>query len=493
MTASGRLYAAGGALLAAMPLAMVLANRSSPAVIGLAALAFLAGRWTEDRGRLRGLVLAPLATPLARAVLAFLLWCLVALAWSPFPGLSLRTLGEFLPTLAAATLLACLAPGRIPAFAPMLASAATALAGLTIAVDLALDLPIERLLGHRVAAFVFNRPALTLDLVAGPLALVLWRSGRRGSAGATVVFAMLGVLRSISGAAMLGLAAGIAMFGAARLLPVRAGIGLAGLALGLAVALAPVEGDLLARAMPNAAHDRLVQSSSRARVAIARSFGAAVAADPWRGSGYGTSARFAETPVARKIEPEMRVLLGVGHPHNVFLQVWAELGLPGAILASLVLMLMLARLAGLAGPDRAVALGLVACAAAIAFVEHNGWAAWWTAGLGAAITWVREAGRAGADADLQRTRLHERLRRRPVRDRRRLRRGARRADLGRLRRQGHARGRVPGRRHLRDPRLRPEEADGLCRPLRGRVRGRGRVRLVGGQAELRLGRAQAAP
>ena len=36
------------------------------------------------------------------------------------------------------------------------------------------------------------------------------------------------------------------------------------------------------------------------------------------------------------------------------------------------------------------------CAAAIAFVEHNGWAAWWTAGLGAAITWLRH-GLAGAE------------------------------------------------------------------------------------------------
>ena len=138
------------------------------------------------------------------------------------------------------------------------------------------------------------------------------------------------------------------------MLPPRIGIGLAGLGLGLAVALAPVEGDLLARVMPEAAHERLVQSSSRARVAIARSFGASVAADPWRGAGFGTSARFAETPVAGTVPPEMRVLLGVGHPHNSFLQVWAELGLPGAVLASLALMLLLARdrPAAAAGPRR---------------------------------------------------------------------------------------------------------------------------------------------
>ncbi len=155
--------------------------------------------------------------------------------------------------------------------------------------------------------------------------------------------------------------------------------------------LAPVEGDLLARMMPEAAHQQLTQSSSRARVAIARSFGAAVAASPWLGAGAGTSARFAETPVAAKLPAEMRVLLAVGHPHNSFLQVWAELGLVGAFLAALVLMLLLGRIASLPPADSMVALGLVACAAAIAFVEHNGWAGWWTAGLGAAITWARAA------------------------------------------------------------------------------------------------------
>ena len=397
MNAASRLYAAGGVLLAVMPLAMVMANRSSPVVIGLAALAFLAGRLVEDRAGTIRQVVAPLATPLAGAALAFLAWSLISIAWSPFPASSLRVGREFLPTLAAAYLLANLAPGRIPPFAAKLGAAAVALAGLLIAVDLAADLALERALGHRAAAFVHNRPALTLDLVAGPLALVLWRGRSRILAGGVLAFGALGVLRSISGAAQLGLLAGAALFAAARLLPWRAGIGLVGIGLGLAVALAPVEGDLLASAMPEAAHARLVQSSSRARVAIARSFGAAVAADPWLGAGFGTSARFAETPVAQAVPAEMRVLLGVGHPHNSFLQVWAELGLPGAFLAALTLMLMLARIARLDQPDRATALGLVACAAAIAFVEHNGWAAWWTAGLGAAISWMRAASRPHAE------------------------------------------------------------------------------------------------
>ena len=305
--------------------------------------------------------------------------------------MSLRLLGEFLPTLIGAYLLARLAPGRIPEFALPLGCLAIVASGLFVAIDLAYDLPVERAFGRRVAAFVHNRPVLTLDLVAAPLALLLWRSQRRVAALATLGFAGLGVLRSISGAAMMGLAAGLAMAGLGRVLPRKAGVALAGLGLGLAVALAPVEGDLLARLMPETAHQQLTQSSSRARVAIARSFGTAVAAAPWRGAGFGTSARFAETPVAAQVSPDMRILLGVGHPHNSFLQVWAELGVPGAFLAALVLMLMLARIATLPAADLAVALGLVACAASIAFVEHNGWAGWWTAGLGAAITWARAA------------------------------------------------------------------------------------------------------
>ncbi|TXM87927.1 O-antigen ligase domain-containing protein, partial [Methylobacterium sp. WL103] len=231
--------------------------------------------------------------------------------------------------------------------------------GLTIAVGLAAGLPLQRALGQRMAEFVYNRPALTLAVVAGPLALVLWRQGPRVVALAALAFAALGILRSVSGAAAMGLAAGLAMFVLGRLLPARLAVGLAGLGLGLAVALAPVEGDLLDRFMPEAAHERLVHSSSRARVAIARSFGAAVAADPWVGAGFGTSARFAEAPVAARLDPEMRTLLAVGHPHNAFLQVWAELGTAGAVLAAAVLMLMLAPLVAWPAGERATALALV--------------------------------------------------------------------------------------------------------------------------------------
>jgi len=390
---AARLYGAGGGALALVPLAMALANRSSPVLVAVAALLFLAGRLAEDAaGTARDLVAALRAAP-GLAVLALLAWALASFAWTPFPAVSLRALSEFAPTLLAAFLLARLAPGRIPAFAGPLACLSLALAALIIGASLATDLRVQAWLGQRDAAFVFNRPAMTLVLLAGPVALVLWRRGRRVLAALALALAMVGALRSISGAAAMGLFAGLAMAALAAALPRRVAMGLAGLGLGLAVALAPVEGDLLERLMPEAAHARLVQSSSRARVAIARSFGAAVAADPWRGAGFGVAPRFAETPVAARIEPELRPMLAVGHPHNTFLQVWAELGLVGAVLLALALFLSLRPVAALSRSEAAAALGLAAAAAAIAFVEHNAWAAWWTASLGAAITWLREATR----------------------------------------------------------------------------------------------------
>jgi exopolysaccharide production protein ExoQ len=393
--AAARLDAAGTVVLALVPVALALANRSSPLVVGIAALLFLAGTVAERGAETLRFVLRPLASPLGLAALAFLGWCLAAFLWSPFPGLSARTLSEFAPTLLAAYLLARLAPVRMPGWGPALAAAGLAAACLFVVASLALDLAPQRALGQRTALFMFNRPLLTFLLLAGPLAAWLVLRGRRLAAFALLAVTALAVLRSISGAAALGLLAGAGLFAIARFSPKRAGLALAGLTLGLAFALAPVEGDILARFMPEAAHERLTQSSSRARVAIAQSFGAAVAQAPLAGSGYGTGARFAEVPAAAGLEPEMRTMLAVGHPHNSFLQIWAELGLVGAVLGSLAAFLALRAAATLPRGLFATALGLLGAAVAVMFVEHGAWQAWWTAGLGAALAWLRTALAAG--------------------------------------------------------------------------------------------------
>ncbi len=390
-SAAARLYAAGAVALALVAPMMALANRSSPLVVGIAALLFLAGAVAEHGGRAASLLITPLRAPLGLAALAFLAWCLVSLAWSPFPALWGRVLSEFLPTLAAAAILARLAPARLPPWALPLGAGLLAAACLFIVASLALGLAPQAWLGQRVALFMFNRPLLTVLLLAGPIAAFLALRGHRLAAVILLAVTALAILRSISGAAILGLLAGAVMFAVGRLAPRSMALMLAALVLGLAFALAPVEGDILHRLMPEAAHERLTQSSSRARVAIAQSFGAAVAQAPWIGSGYGMGLRFAEVPASQALEPEMRAMLAVGHPHNSFLQIWAELGFVGAALAALVAFLALRAAAALPRLLFATALGLLGAAVAVMFVEHGAWQGWWTAGLGAAITWLRAA------------------------------------------------------------------------------------------------------
>ncbi len=238
----------GAVVIAALPACMAVANRSSPVVVGLAGLLLLAGAAASGRP-LRPLLLAPLATPLGVAVLAFLAWCGISLAWSPLPGLSLRALSEFLPALLGAYLVARLAPphlGRVAALAAWILIATC----LYVVVDLASGLVIREALGQRVAAFAFNRPLLTVMLLVGPLALVLVGTGRRALAALALAVFAIAAWRSVSGATVLGLASGALAFLALHRLPARFGLGLTGAALLGALVLAPVEGDLLARTMP---------------------------------------------------------------------------------------------------------------------------------------------------------------------------------------------------------------------------------------------------
>ncbi|MFE1598322.1 O-antigen ligase family protein [Methylobacterium sp. ID0610] len=386
---SAQLAAAAALVLAALPAVMAVANRSSPLMVGLAAILLLAAAaLAPDRRPLAGQLGAPLATPLGLASLAFLGWASVSLAWSPFPDLSLRVAGEFLPTLVAGYVVARLGP---PHLGPALRPAAWLLVAscLFIEIDLAMDVAVRRLLSERAFDYVYNRPLELAVLIAVPVAALLARRGSLLLAPLTALAAGAAGWFSASGASALAAIVAALTYALARLLPQRLMLGLAGIGLLGALALAPVEGDVLAAAMPPQLHEEMAASNTRERVVIAQSFGAAVAADPWRGAGFGTGARFDRTPAAGRLDPEMRPMLTAGHPHNSFLQIWAELGIVGAALAGIVMLLTLRALSAWPRPDGAAALAALAGAASIAFVGHGAWQGWWIAGLGAVVAWLR--------------------------------------------------------------------------------------------------------
>lgn len=388
-----RLVRAGTVLLVVMPLAMWLANRSAPLLLGLAGLCFLAAALADGRApavlrRLRDLSL----TPIGLALGGFLLWSLVSILWSHRPLASLAMWGELVIPLACG--LAIAASGRFqprPAWLRALAFAII-LACILVMIELASGLSQRAALGiGKLMGFVFNRPAITALVLAVPTIHGLWNlpAGRRSDRILAVILALavaICALRSESASARLGVAVCALCWLLSAYWP-RFTLSAVACAFVVTFAMAPVLGVAAQNWLPSLILNRFAVMTGQARIDIWRSFGEVVRVRPVAGAGFGTSASMEQHPVAAAVAPEHRTLLGVGHPHDMPLQAWAETGGVGAGILVLAGLLLLARLRRLPAREMAPRVALFAGAFAISVVGHGAWQGWWIAVLGAAILW----------------------------------------------------------------------------------------------------------
>lgn len=381
-----------------LPLAMWLANRSAPLMLGLATLGFVGAALGQSGlrpvlERLRAVI----ASPIGLSLLLFLGWALLSLSWShrPLPA-GLAAWGETALPLACGALLA--ASGRFPARMPWsrVAAAIIILACALMAVELLSGVSQRAALGiGRPYGFIFNRPALVCLLVAASILPALLARPEPGDGpwqralGPLLVLSVLGlILVSDSGAAAFGMLILVLVWLLGRLAP---RLTLAAVAIGFAatMALAPVTGLIVERLLPADMHQRLAQSHSRERAEIWLSFGEAIRARPLAGSGFASSASLDRSPVAQLVPPEHRAMLAVGHPHSAPMQAWAETGVVGVLLLSLAGLQLLWRLRRLEARQLAPRLALFAAGFAIAAVAHGAWQGWWIATLVVAISWLR--------------------------------------------------------------------------------------------------------
>ncbi|HZH50325.1 MAG TPA: O-antigen ligase family protein [Microvirga sp.] len=378
------------AALALMPLGMAVAHRSAPLFLVLSALCSLGCVGAEGRLRQVGRDASlALRRPLGLAVLAFLAWSLVSIAWSPFRAVSFFALGELWLPIASAFVVALVLPARMTRAAFWLLAASVAAACLLIVADLRTGLVVREALGMRAYSFIFNRPTLTLLVLMLPLLAWLAGSGRRGWAwacGLTLLFGAV-LAHSDSGAALLGLLVTGPVFLLAWTRPRLAGWLAAGACV-VAMATAPFLGPIGERLITPAMHERMAEHHTRERVDLWRSFSAAVRAQPVLGAGFGVSPRMRQTPVRWKVPRELRRMLAIGHPHSTPLQIWVELGAVGAFLALVVLLLVLRNIRRQPHLIGSMSLALFAGAASVAMVGHGAWQGWWAASLGAAVVWM---------------------------------------------------------------------------------------------------------
>lgn len=393
--------------LVLLPLAMWLANRSAPLMLGLSTLGFLVAALAESGpSQLIGRLRAVLASPIALVLSAFLLWALASLGWSHRSlAAGLSAWAELAFPLLCGALLA--ASGR---FRPDLGwnralALAIILASLLMTVELLSGLSQRAALGiGRPYGFVFNRPVLTcLLLSAAILPLLLDRLALPGSwlrrgLGLLLLAALLDlVLVSDSGAATFGLLIMALVWSLAALAP-RFMLGAVALAFVVTMALAPFTGVLVDKALPPDMHQRFAQSHSRERADIWLSFGEAIRARPMLGSGFASSATLDQNPVAQAVSAEHRRMLAAGHPHSAPMQAWVETGFVGAALSTLAGLLLLWRLRALPARQIAPRLALFSAAFAIAATAHGAWQGWWAAGLVVAALWLHAQTAAPAQA-----------------------------------------------------------------------------------------------
>jgi O-antigen ligase len=100
-----------------------------------------------------------------------------------------------------------------------------------------------------------------------------------------------------------------------------------------------------------------------------------------------------ELPVATEVAPENRLLLSASHAHNAALQIWAELGLPGALAALAIVLLLLCRIVGGNGVVPVAELAFLAIVASVSLIGHGAWQGWWASSVAASLVWLRGVSR----------------------------------------------------------------------------------------------------
>lgn len=383
-----RLEGLAFALAALVPLGMALLNRSALPLMVAAALAALAAAGLRGAtAQVLAVAAAALRSPLGTICCLFLALALVSVLQSHHAARSLSAYGEFLLACAAAGLLHAALPRRIPGWVPKFAAIATAIGCLTIVAELATGMSGRIALGLRADTFIFKRSVTAILIVAWPVAFVLWQRGKAPIGVAILILVGLASLAAHSSGALLGLAAGAAFAGVAAASRRVAGA-LLGVGLMTATAIAPVLGDAADKLLPPRLVERLAFAHARERIDIWQSFGEVAQRRIALGAGFGTSPVMAREPVAAEVPPERRLMLGAWHPHNAYLQVWAELGLAGAVLAAAALLLVCRNLARAPRWTGVAGAALAGSAATILTVGHGAWQGWWAAVVGAALIWI---------------------------------------------------------------------------------------------------------
>jgi O-antigen ligase len=225
----------------------------------------------------------------------------------------------------------------------------------------------------------FNRTVTVLALLIWPAALAIWRrrpilavAAWTGSIAVIVLFE--------SNAAIAGLLGGVVACALVFWRPRRAAAAI-GVALAVLVMVSPLIPSWLPDRDTLRENREIISNSGFHRLLIWKFVGEKIAERPVLGWGFNTSRSIpgAGRDLDRKIGAPALPL----HPHNASLQIWLELGLPGAALGAVLIggiMIRIGRMAA-ARIDKAASAALVLGIATIGNLSYGAWQSWWLAAI----------------------------------------------------------------------------------------------------------------
>lgn len=240
-------------------------------------------------------------------------------------------------------------------------------------------------LGERVAAYVTNRNVAMLVLLLWPAAalsdFVMSRARAFAVSLALAAVTALTAILSVHASSRLALIVGVGMYLVARFVPRRAVYLAAAAWLVLTLAMVPIAGQLYARALHL---NEKVPFSFRARIILWNYTADKIPERFWRGVGIdGTKPLDAARKKDWETRPGHVYPQRTGeHSHNIYMQVWHELGFIGACLFALFGSALLWSINRLPVETRAAGFAAFLTAAALGATSWGLWQPWFMGAYG---------------------------------------------------------------------------------------------------------------
>lgn len=306
-----------------------------------------------------------------------LVYMAAAAAWSPagFRGAeSVVHLAANIAVFAVAASAVSVLKGEIRTSAGFLA-AAFGLAAILVIIELSFGSPVRGLFGGSAEPFRMNRAAVALALFL-PIVVTLEAISPKPRFYLFLLVFLCGGAIFMSQSETARLAFLILLLAAPICFALgRKSIALIAVLVVFTLAFMPVISPFINGLIPASVHETVGYGSLGIRADIWTAYSSLIFNAPFLGHGVEASHVAGE---AYRLTNNQNSLLGHGHPHNLAIQVWFELGGIGLLVFAVFLAVLFRSLHVLTMPAYIVPVAATAAAIwAVFIVSHGAWQAWW--------------------------------------------------------------------------------------------------------------------